>query len=50
MRLLGRRRDVHAFKLPELEQYLTEAGFEEFLPKPDGILLTFSARKAMSRT
>jgi SAM-dependent methyltransferase len=49
MRLLGRRRDVHAFELLELEQYLTEAGFEEFLPKLDGILLTFSARKAMPR-
>ena len=50
MRLLGRRRDVHAFELPELEQYLTEAGFEEFLPKLDGIFLTFSARKAMAST
>jgi hypothetical protein len=50
MRLLGRRRDVHAFELPELEQYLTEAGFEEFLPKLDGIFLTFSARKAMPST
>jgi len=50
MRLLGRRRDVHAFELPELEQYLTEAGFDRFLPKLEGIFLTFSARKAMPRS
>jgi SAM-dependent methyltransferase len=50
MRLLGRRRNVHAFELPELERYLTEAGFERFVPKLDGILLTFSACKAELRT
>ena len=50
MRLLGRRRDVHAFELHELEQYLTEAGFDKFLPKLEGIFLTFSARKAAPRT
>ncbi|MGA2238884.1 MAG: methyltransferase domain-containing protein [Candidatus Bathyarchaeia archaeon] len=41
---------VHTFELVELQQYLTEAGFEEFRPELDGIVLTFSARKAMSRT
>jgi SAM-dependent methyltransferase len=46
MRLLGRWRDVQAFARPELEQYLNEAGFEEFRPKMNGIFLTFSARKA----
>jgi len=47
MRLLGRRRDVRAVELPELERRLSEAGFGEFWPKLDGVLLTFSARKAM---
>jgi ubiquinone/menaquinone biosynthesis C-methylase UbiE len=46
MRLLGRRRDVQAFEISELQQYLTEAGFGEFQPQMDGIFLTFSARKA----
>jgi len=50
MRLLGRRRDVHAFELPELEHYLTEADFDSFRPKLEGIFLTFSARKAMPCT
>jgi ubiquinone/menaquinone biosynthesis C-methylase UbiE len=50
MRLLKRRRDVHAFELPELQEYLTEAGFKGFQPKLDGIVLTFSVRTAMPRT
>jgi ubiquinone/menaquinone biosynthesis C-methylase UbiE len=39
---------VHTFELVELQQYLTEAGFEGFRYKLDGIVLTFSARKAVS--
>jgi ubiquinone/menaquinone biosynthesis C-methylase UbiE len=41
---------VHTFGIDELEQYLTKAGFEEFRPEVDGIVLTFSARKAIPRT
>ncbi len=37
---------VHTFELDELQQDLTQAGFEEFRPEVDGIVLTFSARKA----
>lgn len=39
---------VHTFELVELQQYLTEAGFEVFRHELDGIVLTFSARKAVS--
>ncbi|MGA2367124.1 MAG: class I SAM-dependent methyltransferase [Dehalococcoidia bacterium] len=39
---------IHTFELVKLQQYLTEAGFEEFRPEVDGIVLTFSARKALS--
>jgi SAM-dependent methyltransferase len=46
MRLLGKWRSVKAFELPQLQQYLAEAGFEDFQPEIDGIFLTFSARKA----
>jgi SAM-dependent methyltransferase len=46
-RLLQRRSDVHAFELSELREYVTEAGFEEFRPKLNGIFLTFSVRNAM---
>jgi SAM-dependent methyltransferase len=49
MRLLGKWRDVKAFDLPQLQQYLAEAGFERFQPKLDGIFLTFSARKMAAR-
>jgi ubiquinone/menaquinone biosynthesis C-methylase UbiE len=45
MRLLGKWQSVKAFELPQLQQYLAEAGFERFQPKLDGIFLTFSARK-----
>jgi ubiquinone/menaquinone biosynthesis C-methylase UbiE/uncharacterized protein YbaR (Trm112 family) len=41
---------VHTFELAKLQHYLAEAGFEEFRPELDGIVLTFSARKAMPRT
>jgi hypothetical protein len=33
----------------EAQRYLTEAGFDEFHPELDGIVLTFRARKAMPR-
>jgi ubiquinone/menaquinone biosynthesis C-methylase UbiE/uncharacterized protein YbaR (Trm112 family) len=49
MRLLGKWRDVKAFELPQLQQYLAATGFEQFQPKLDGIFLTFSVRKAPSR-
>jgi hypothetical protein len=39
---------IHTFELVELQQYLTEAGFEGFRYELDGIVLTFSARKAIS--
>lgn len=38
-------RFVHTFELDELQQDLTQAGFEEFRPEVDGIMLTFSACK-----
>jgi hypothetical protein len=37
---------MHAFELPELRQYLAEAGFEGFAAKQDGTFITFSTRKA----
>ena len=46
-RLMKRRKNMHVFQIPDLQQYLTEAGFEGFEPKLDGTFLTFSARKAM---
>jgi SAM-dependent methyltransferase len=49
-RLVQKRSWLHTFELAELQQYLTEAGFEGFRPELDGIVLTFSARKAMLRT
>jgi len=44
-RFLQNRSWLHTFKLDELQPYLVEAGFEEFRPELDGIVLTFSARK-----
>jgi SAM-dependent methyltransferase len=49
LHLINRRRQVHVFEIPELQRYLTEAGFEELRPIQDGSFLTFSTRKAMSR-
>jgi len=42
------RRDLglHAFDLPELEQYLSASGFTDFQPEVSGSILTFSARKS----
>src|SRR5271157_5338718 len=41
------RRDqgLHVFDLPEMEQYLTASGFNDFQPEVSGSILTFSARK-----
>jgi ubiquinone/menaquinone biosynthesis C-methylase UbiE len=41
------RRDhgVHVFEIPELEGYLTKAGFEDFRPQSYGSVLVFSARR-----
>jgi hypothetical protein len=41
------RRDhgLHVFELPEIEQYLTDSGFEDFQPDVSGSILTLSARK-----
>jgi ubiquinone/menaquinone biosynthesis C-methylase UbiE len=47
-RFLQKRSWLHTFELAQLQQDLTEAGFEEFLPELDGIVLTFSACKATS--
>lgn len=45
-RLMKRRKNMHAFELPQLQQYLTEAGFEGFKSKLDGTFIMFSVRKA----
>lgn len=45
MRERVRRIGLHAFELPELEQYLTASGFTDFQPEVSGSILTFSARK-----
>jgi ubiquinone/menaquinone biosynthesis C-methylase UbiE/uncharacterized protein YbaR (Trm112 family) len=48
-RMLKKQTWVHNFKLAELQQYLTEAGFEGFQWKLDGpIVITFSAHKTPS--
>ena len=46
-RLLQNRSWLHTFEPTKLQKSLTEAGFEAFQPEVDGIVLTFSARKAM---
>lgn len=46
LRLFRLQRQVHKFEVPELRQYLVEAGFEGFRSKLDGLLLLFSTRKA----
>ena len=45
-RLIQRQGWLHTFEAGEVQQYLTVAGFEEFQPVVEGIVLTFSARKA----
>ncbi len=48
-RFMQKRSWLHTFELAKLQRDLTEAGFDEFRPKLEGIVLTFSARKAMPR-
>jgi ubiquinone/menaquinone biosynthesis C-methylase UbiE len=45
-RMMKRRKNMHAFELPRLQQTLAEAGFEDFESKLDGTFLTFRTRKA----
>ena len=42
---MHRDHGLHVFELPEIEQYLTDSGFEDFQPDVSGSILTFSARK-----
>jgi SAM-dependent methyltransferase len=49
-RLMRGRKNMRVFRIPDLQQYLAEAGFEGFEPKLDGTCLLFSARTAMPRT
>ena len=42
---LQQKRGVHVFEIPELEQYLVQAGFESFQPQVYGSILVFGARK-----
>jgi ubiquinone/menaquinone biosynthesis C-methylase UbiE len=39
------RHGLHIFGLPEMEQYLSASGFEDFQPAVSGSILTFTARK-----
>jgi ubiquinone/menaquinone biosynthesis C-methylase UbiE len=39
------KRGGHIFELPDLDRYVTEAGFEDFRPHAYGSILVFSARK-----
>jgi len=39
------KQGLHVFELPELQRYLTAAGFEDFQPTVSGSILTFSARR-----
>jgi SAM-dependent methyltransferase len=48
-RLIKRRKNMHVFDLPKLQQYLSEAGFEGFESTLDGAFIMFKTRKAMSR-
>ena len=45
----GKNKKMHAFKLPELQHYLTESGFEGFASKQDGTFMTFSTHRAGGR-
>jgi SAM-dependent methyltransferase len=49
-RFLQTRSWLHTFEPTKLQKSLTETGFEAFQPEVDGIVLTFSARKAIPRT
>lgn len=41
----SRKHGMHAFSLSEMEQYLTDSGFQNFQPEVSGSILTFSARR-----
>jgi ubiquinone/menaquinone biosynthesis C-methylase UbiE len=41
-----RNQGLHVFELPEMEAYLSAAGFEDFHPEVAGSILTFSARRS----
>lgn len=49
-RMIKRRKNMNAFELPKLQQYLIEAGFEGFESKLDGDFILFSTRKASQRS
>jgi ubiquinone/menaquinone biosynthesis C-methylase UbiE len=49
-RFMQKRSWLHTFELDKLQQVLTEAGFKGFRPELHGIVLTFSAYKAMPRS
>jgi hypothetical protein len=42
---MRRHHGLHVFELPEIEQYLTDSGFEDFQPDVSGSILILSARK-----
>jgi SAM-dependent methyltransferase len=45
-RLIKRRKSMHVFGLPKLQQFLAEAGFDGFGLKLDGDFIMFSTHKA----
>jgi ubiquinone/menaquinone biosynthesis C-methylase UbiE len=45
LRERAEKRGGHIFELPDLDRYVTEAGFEDFRPHAYGSVLVFSARK-----
>jgi ubiquinone/menaquinone biosynthesis C-methylase UbiE len=45
---LSRDQGLHVFELPQMEQYLTASGFNDFQPEVSGSILTFSARKQVA--
>jgi len=47
--LMKRRKNMRVFQIPDLQRYLSEAGFEDFEPKLDGTFLMFNTRKAIPR-
>jgi ubiquinone/menaquinone biosynthesis C-methylase UbiE/uncharacterized protein YbaR (Trm112 family) len=40
-----RKHGLHVFELPEIRDYLSASGFEDFEPQMSGSILTFSARR-----
>ena len=43
----SREHGMHAFELSEMEQYLTDSGFQDFQPEVSGSILTFTACKSV---